>query len=171
MVVWFKQLPAAASEVPPPGVDKDEDEDEAEADEKIKTEESREEEKKPTDPLAQLEALTTSHLTSYQARIQPAGTKALVIGTLAVDPSAQNRGVGSLLIKHGTEIADREGALCWVHSSDDEGAVKVYAKAGFVLDDVLVVRLDEWARKAGIEGRFGDYRFRYMVRWPRSKPK
>lgn len=131
------------------------------------------------DALARLEELTSAHLAAYQEKIMPPGTRAMYIVTIAVRPDAHGRGVGSALVRRGTDRADAEGqaqgggdgVLCWVHSS--EGGAGVFRACGFEVDDTLEIDLDEWARPLDIrpppgEDRWGLYTFRYMVRQPRA---
>lgn len=120
------------------------------------------------DPLDQLEEMTSSHLAAFQGRFK--STRCMYVITLTVHPKYQGRGVGPALIKQGTNRADTEGALCWVHSS--EAGVYTYKKCGFEEDDTLEIDLDNWARKLDIKppagnDKWGTYTFRYLIRQPK----
>lgn len=120
------------------------------------------------DPLEQLEEFTSAHLAAFQGRFK--GTRCMYVITLTVHPKHQGRGVGPALIKQGTNRADAESALCWVHSS--EAGVRAYQKCGFEEDDTLEINLDSWAQKMGIEppsgdDKWGTYTFRYLIRQPK----
>lgn len=121
------------------------------------------------DPLAQLEEVTSSHLSGYLNKVMPKGTRCMYVVTIAVNPEYQGRGIGEALIRHGTRRADSEGVFCWVHSSENGAAA--FRKCGFEVDDTLEIDLDEWAGKMDIKPPAGDdnwgkYTFRYMIRQP-----
>ncbi|KAI7784119.1 acetyltransferase [Diaporthe eres] len=121
------------------------------------------------DPLDQLEEMTSSHLAAFQGRFK--NTRCMYVITLTVHPKYQGRGVGPALIKQGTNRADAEGALCWVHSS--EAGVYTYKKCGFEEDDTLEIDLDDWERNLDIkppagDDKWGTYTFRYLIRQPKS---
>lgn len=123
------------------------------------------------DPLAQLEDITSSHLADYQKRVMPEGTRCMYVVSITVHPKHQGRGVGSALIRKGTQRADAEGVFCWVHSS--EHGAPVFRKCGFEVDDSLELDLDAWAGKMDIDppagdDKWGKYTFRYMVRQPKA---
>lgn len=127
------------------------------------------------DPLAQLDAFTTAHLADYQARVtRRRGSRCMYVMTIAVDPRHQGRGVGTALLRHGTDRADAHagnGVFCWVHAS--EAGAAVFRAAGFAPDEVLRVDLDATAGRMGIPpppGRdsWGTYAFTYMVREPQG---
>jgi GNAT superfamily N-acetyltransferase len=120
------------------------------------------------DPLAQLEEFTSNHLAAFQGRFE--GTRCMYVITLTVHPKHQGRGVGNALIKQGTNRADAENALCWVHSS--EAGVNAYQKCGFEEDETLEINLDSWAHKMNIkppagDDKWGTYKFRYLIRQPK----
>ncbi|KAH6722989.1 acyl-CoA N-acyltransferase [Leptodontidium sp. MPI-SDFR-AT-0119] len=52
-----------------------------------------------------------------------------VLEQLATSPSYQRRGIGSQLVKHGLEKADREGMVCYLSAAPM--GVAVYRKLGF----------------------------------------
>lgn len=125
------------------------------------------------DGIARLKEHTSSHFSDFQNRIMPDGVRCMYVVGLNVHPDHQGRGVGSALIKLGTDRADEEGVFCWVHSS--EAGAEFYRKRGFEVDDTLKIDLDYWAGlmnpkidpPAGDE-RWGTYTFRYMVRQPKG---
>ncbi|WP_422000106.1 GNAT family N-acetyltransferase [Reyranella sp.] len=49
---------------------------------------------------------------------------------LGVDPAHQNRGLGSRLLKHATDLFDREGAVAYLESSNPRN-VALYERHGF----------------------------------------
>lgn len=119
------------------------------------------------DPVERLEALTDADMARWMKKIMPPGTKCRYLCACVVHPSYQGRGVGSALIRWGTQRADEEGVFCWVHSSD--GGHFAFQKAGFEEVERLKVDLDEFAeeKRVGVEdGKWGEYVFRYMVRQP-----
>lgn len=123
------------------------------------------------DALARLEELTSDHLAQYQEKVMPPGTRAMYIACISVRPDQHGRGVGSALVRRGTERADAEGVFCWVHASED--GARVFRRCGFEVDDTLEVDLDHWAGQMGIkapggEEKWGTYTFRYMIRQPRA---
>jgi len=117
--------------------------------------------------IAALGALTNASMQEWQYKLMPPGTKCMVLVAVPVHPAYQRRGIGSSLISWGTRIADREGAFCWVHSSD--GGFGAFEKSGFEEVGRLSVDLDEFAEE-GVgneereDGRWGMYVFRYMRR-------
>lgn len=123
------------------------------------------------DPLAQLNEFTSSHLAEYQEKVMPPGVCCMYVMTIAVHPKHQGRGVGTALLKHGTDRADSENVFCWVHASE-AGAV-TFRKCDFKVDETLEIDLDEPARKMGIkppvgQDKWGTYTFTYMIRRPKG---
>jgi GNAT superfamily N-acetyltransferase len=121
--------------------------------------------------IKRLEELTNSDMKLRQGQLMPPGTKCMFILMFMVSPLHQRKGVGSALLKWGTDIADRHSVYTWVHSSD--GAWRVFQKHGFETIYTLDVDLDEYApfppvEGRGIDGRWGQYIFRYMKRLPLS---
>jgi len=122
------------------------------------------------DPIARLEAFTGQDFQTWLDTIMPSGTgtetSCLFIIGLYVSPGFQKRGVGSALLKWGTDLVDFHGVFAWVHSSD--GAWRVYERVGFRTVKTLEVDLDEYApvpapKERYEGGKWGRYCFRYMV--------
>lgn len=74
-----------------------------------------------------------------------------MLGTL---PEHQGRGAGSLMMKWGVELADREGMDAYLESSPK--GVGVYRKFGFVEQDEVTVNVEA----------YGEYKNLCMVRKP-----
>ncbi|KAI8799467.1 hypothetical protein BJ742DRAFT_134519 [Cladochytrium replicatum] len=125
------------------------------------------------DPIRRLEAMTDADMQRWMKKLMPPGTKCMYIVTLTVVKEFWSRSVGSALLRYGTDIADRVGVFCWVHSSDS--AWKVYAKSGFEVVGELDVDLDAYApgpppaMDGSGESLWGHYVFRYMKRLPAVK--
>lgn len=124
------------------------------------------------DALAQLEELTSSHLAGYQKKVMPPSVRCMYVITIAVHPTHQNRGVGTALLKHGTDRADSEGVFCWVHAS--EAGAGTFRKCEFEVDETLEINLDEPASKMAInpppgQEQWGTYTFTYMIRQPKRR--
>ena len=136
-----------------------------------KSEEEQEENDKD-DIVKRLEAMTDADMKHWMETLMPPGTKCMFVVSLSVAPKFQARGVGSALLKWGTDTADKFGVFIWVHSS--ESAWTTYAKHGFEIVGILDVNLDEWAPKPppkeeGPGAIWGHYVFRYMKRLPKRK--
>ncbi|KAJ3117238.1 hypothetical protein HDU96_007497 [Phlyctochytrium bullatum] len=118
-----------------------------------------------TDPIKRLEALTNADMKRWIDHIMPDGVKCMYIIAISVHPTYQGRGVGSALIRKGTEKADEDGVFCWVHAS--EAGHRAFAKAGFEERERLTINLDDYAPERAVlpAGRecWGEYTFRYMV--------
>lgn len=52
---------------------------------------------------------------------------------VTVLPEAQGKGVGRMLFRHVTDVADREGRRCYLESSRAEPNMKIYERMGFRL--------------------------------------
>lgn len=117
------------------------------------------------DPIARLNKLTSKDFADWVNDLMAGGAACLFVVGLYVSTAFQRRGVGSALLKWGTDIADKHGAFAWVHSS--AGAWRAYEKAGFRTVRTLTVDLDEYAPvpapKKYPGGKWGEYTFRYMV--------
>ncbi|KAK5677993.1 hypothetical protein LTS10_009877 [Elasticomyces elasticus] len=113
--------------------------------------------------IAELGTVTNKHFMDFMTKVKANGSKRIFVISLAVDPRFQSQGVGSLLVKWGTDMADKAGAFSWVHSS--EGGRRFYEKHGFEEVDCLTVDLDDWAvHSSKDQKRWGEYTWRYGVR-------
>lgn len=125
-----------------------------------------------SEKIKALEAMTSKHMYDFMDRQMPEGSKCIFIGGISVDPRYEGLGVGSQLLRWGTENADRLGAFSWVHSS--EAGWALFSKHGYEEADRLTFDLDEWAVGpppadgvfAGRE-KWGKYTFRYGLRLPK----
>ncbi|KAJ5684069.1 acetyltransferase [Penicillium maclennaniae] len=92
------------------------------------------------------------------------GGRYLTIQALATYPSFQGQGIGSRLIKWGTDIADAEGLRCWAHASP--AGHRLYTRAGFS----ELGRSDYDLEKFSDGNKsWGHYTFRYMKRPAQKK--
>ncbi|KAJ6115584.1 acetyltransferase [Penicillium sp. IBT 18751x] len=87
------------------------------------------------------------------------GGRYLSIQALATHPNFQGQGIGSRLIKWGTDIADAEGLPCWAHASP--AGHRLYTRAGFSELGRSEYDLEEFSDRKKSWGR---YTFRYMKR-------
>lgn len=120
------------------------------------------------DPIKRLQSITGADLKDWMDKLMPEGTKCMFVVSLCVAPKWQSQGVGSTLLRWGTERADAAGVFIWVHSSAD--AWPMYAKHGFETVGTLDVDLDRYAPAPAPDqgGKWGHYEFRYMKRLPRG---
>jgi GNAT superfamily N-acetyltransferase len=105
-------------------------------------------------------------MSHYVAHLVPEGTACRYIVMMSVAPAYQGLGVGSALLKWGTEKADADGVFCWVSSS--MGGYLVFEKAGFVEVGRQALVLDHYAQgvKTAEGGEWGVYVWRWMRRDP-----
>jgi GNAT superfamily N-acetyltransferase len=80
--------------------------------------------------MKRLEGITNGSMNEWVKILSPEGTKHMILNAIAVHPAFQGQGVGSSLIKWGTDIVDRESIYCWVHAS--EAGASVFRGKGFV---------------------------------------
>jgi len=131
----------------------------------------------PDSPLtiAELAKTTSNAMTHYIDHLMPPGTQCRLINRMNVAPGYQGQGIGSALIKWGTDKADADGVFCWVSSSMD--GYHVYAKAGFVEVGRQELCLDDYAqgvkrRVLGDDGKEVEEDWGvYVWRWMRRDPK
>lgn len=120
------------------------------------------------DPVSLLNERSSTDFSQWMAQMMPEGSKCLYICGIAVHPDAQGKGVGTALVQWGTQRADQDGVICWVHSS--EAGYALFNKLGFVVDRAYHVDLNEYARMSGkpeVCGReWPTYTLRYMIRQP-----
>ncbi|KAL0565424.1 hypothetical protein V5O48_016598 [Marasmius crinis-equi] len=123
--------------------------------------------------IKDLEALTNASISSWSTRLMPPGSRCRYIVAISVDPASQSSGIGSRLVRWGTEKADGEpGVYCWVQSS--MGGRPFFEKHGFAEVGRLELDLDEYseglrpsegAESAGGAGAtWGKYIWTYMRR-------
>ncbi|KZV80472.1 acyl-CoA N-acyltransferase, partial [Exidia glandulosa HHB12029] len=119
------------------------------------------------DPVARLGRLTSVNMRRWMDILMPPGTACMFFMSIAVHPAHQGRGVGSALVRTGTERADQDGLFIWMHASE-AGALMVQ-KHGFEVVGEYDVDLDEFAiappplpELARGEGKWGHYTFKYM---------
>lgn len=93
------------------------------------------------DAIAQLKELTNSHFAEFQRKIMPPGSKCMLVAGINVHRKYQGKGIGQTLVRLGTDRADAEEVICWVHSS--EAGAATFRKCGFKVDEMLEVDLDE----------------------------
>ncbi|KAH8882958.1 acetyltransferase [Thozetella sp. PMI_491] len=120
--------------------------------------------------IALLKERSNHAVVKWSIDFMPEGCRCRFIISLVVDPSYQGMGIGSQLMKWGTEKADKEGVYCWVSSS--MGAKAAYEKAGFRVVGKEEEVLDDYAegkqRKEadGTDEPWGTYVWWYMKREP-----
>lgn len=136
-----------------------------------------EETESPADPIKRLQALTGGDMQAWMDEVMPSNpppgqpkVRCLFVIGLIVAPQYQGRGVGSALLRWGTDVCDTHGVFAWVHSS--EPAWKMYAKSGFEVIRSLDVNLDDYApmpppEEEGPGAVWGHYVFRYMKYFPK----
>ncbi|KAF6825956.1 GNAT family [Colletotrichum plurivorum] len=123
--------------------------------------------------IKNLEELTNASMEYWVCRLMPPGCRCRIVVSCVVHPEYQGRGVGSRLLRWGTEKADsEEGVFCWVQSS--MGAVAAYKKLGFREVGRLKANLDEyaegkepgetWEHVTGSRTSWGTYSWVYMRR-------
>jgi GNAT superfamily N-acetyltransferase len=129
-----------------------------------------EEQKRANDMIDRLEEMEGEDMERWQNILMPPGSKCIIVTGLSVSPKHQRKGVGSKLLKWGTDKADEHGVFMWVHSS--EASYKVYSNGGFEVVGVLDIDLDAWAPAPppgeGEGARWGRYVCRYMKRLPKK---
>ncbi|KAF9410034.1 hypothetical protein BGZ94_001781 [Podila epigama] len=134
----------------------------------------------PTEPgapltIAELEKTTHNAMLHFVDHLMPDGVKCRYIYSLSVAPAYQGQGIGSALMKWGTDLADKDNVFCWVSSS--MSGWTAYAKAGFIEIGRLDLELDNYAQgvKRTIVGpdgmettsqEWGNYIWRWMRRDP-----
>jgi hypothetical protein len=69
------------------------------------------------DPVDRLNAFTSDDFAQWMDKIMPIGIKCRFICAISVHPKHQGRGIDKVLIRWGTEQADKDGVFCWVHAS------------------------------------------------------
>ncbi|KAK3179408.1 hypothetical protein K4F52_009153 [Lecanicillium sp. MT-2017a] len=142
-------------------------------------EQSQNSEPREKDSIDRLHELENADMQHWLNEIIPSTPTMIILG-LSVSLEYQSRGVGTALLRHGNEIADRLGLSIHVHSSHQ--AYRAYKKSGFEAVKVLDVDLDEYAPRPPREGehvmeeaqgtgKWGHYIIRYMERKPQAGGK
>jgi len=86
---------------------------------------------------------------------------------LYTDPSFRKQGIGNALVEYGNEVADREHLPILLQATPF--GFPLYIKGGFETVQELDIDLREWAPDAkGNDKGYGNYRFRFMIRLPRT---
>jgi len=98
------------------------------------------------------------------------GRRHILCKALFTEPSYQRRGMGNALIEYGNQLADEAKLPIFLQASPY--GYPIYAKHGFEIVQHLDVDLREWAPGAENNDKgYGNYRFRYMLRLPRTLSK
>ncbi|HWK79716.1 MAG TPA: GNAT family N-acetyltransferase [Thermomicrobiales bacterium] len=118
-----------------------------------------------TSPIEALQRLTGDDIRQCQRDVLARYGAVDVLVAIAVDPAHQSRGVGSLLIRWGTQRADARDRVCWVHAS--EAGSRAFARHGFDPHRDLTIELAPFA-PPGDDRTWGTVRFRSMTRQPRT---
>ena len=93
------------------------------------------------------------------------GKRHMLCKALFTDPSFQQQGMGSALVKHGNQLADQVSLPIFVQALPF--SYPVHAKHGYETVQHLDVDLTKWIPGAESSDKgYGNYRFRYMVRLP-----
>ncbi|KAF9909586.1 hypothetical protein BX616_011126 [Lobosporangium transversale] len=132
----------------------------------------------PSSPLTigELRQTTNNAMVHYSKYIMVPGIKCRYIYGISVAPAYQGQGIGSALLKWGTDKADEEGVSCWVSSS--MSGWPAFAKAGFVEVGRLELNLDDYAQGIKRKIRSGEDSVvkreedwgTYIWRWMRRDP-
>lgn len=98
------------------------------------------------------------------------GQRHMLCKALFTEPSFQRQGMGHALVEYGNQLADQAGLPIFLQGSPY--GYPIYTKHGFETVQHLDVDLREWAPNAQSDDKgYGNYRFRYMLRLPRTLPK
>lgn len=98
------------------------------------------------------------------------GRRHILCKALFTEPLYQRQGMGNALIEYGNRLADEAQLPIFLQASPY--GCSIYAKHGFETVQHLDVDLREWAPGAGNNDKgYGNYRFRYMLRLPRTLSK
>ncbi|KAK2043096.1 acetyltransferase [Colletotrichum somersetense] len=130
-----------------------------------------------TGTVAELEQLTDASMGYWELRFMPEGARCRFLCSYVVHPDFQSRGVGSRLMRWGTDRADAEpGVYCWAQSS--MGGRAAFEQQGFREVGRLEADLDAFAegRTPGEENEhvtgsrdsWGKYVWLYMRRDARA---
>ncbi len=78
-----------------------------------------------------------------------------------MEPCSQRQGIGSALVRAGTDPADEDGMVCWLEASP--AGHGLYQSFGWNDVGSMPVDLSEWG---GQDRGLGVYMQRYMLRLP-----
>lgn len=117
--------------------------------------------------IAGLKALTSATMSHFIDVLMPPSAKCRFIVGISVHPSHQGKGVGTALMRWGTDRCDEENVFCWVSSS--MGGWGAFEKRGFREVGRLDLDLDEFAEGKARPG--GEPWGRYVWRWSRREPQ
>ncbi|KAF9122226.1 hypothetical protein BG015_005622 [Linnemannia schmuckeri] len=121
--------------------------------------------------IKELEETTNQTMNHYVQLLMPEGCQCRFVCGMSVAPAYQGQGIGSALLKWGTDLADKDQVYSWVSSS--MGGWPAYANAGFVEVGRLELNLDDyaqgikWDQGDGSEKDWGTYYWPYMRRDPK----
>ncbi|KAF8202752.1 acyl-CoA N-acyltransferase [Mycena galopus ATCC 62051] len=123
-------------------------------------------------PIDVLKKIGSDSMKEWQLKLNPYGGKNMYIFGISVDRVEQRKGVGSALLKFGTDMCDEHQCYAWVYAS--MAGYPLFYKAGFREIGRLEVNLDEYANgvkwmKDGNEQDWGMYTFRYCKYEPKPR--
>ncbi|KAK1992565.1 acetyltransferase [Colletotrichum falcatum] len=130
-----------------------------------------------TGTIAELGGLTDASMEYWTRRLMPEGSRCRFLCSYVVHPDSQSRGVGSRLMRWGTDRADAEpGVYCWAQSS--MGGRAAFERQGFREVGRLEADLDAFAEGitpgedmehvTGSRDSWGGYAWVYMRRDARA---
>ena len=97
------------------------------------------------------------------------GLRHMTCQAMFTEPSFQQQGMGSAMVQYGNRLADQASLPIFLWGSPY--GYPIYAKYGFEVVQYLDLDLRKWVPKAeGNDKGYGNYRFRYMLRLPRTLP-
>lgn len=98
------------------------------------------------------------------------GQRHLRCKALFTDPSFQKRGIGKAMVQYGNDLADRGPMPIFLQATPF--GFPLYAKMDFEVLQELDIDLREWAmdEKDADGEEYGHYKFRFMLRLPRTVP-
>ncbi|KAJ7321119.1 acyl-CoA N-acyltransferase [Mycena albidolilacea] len=123
-------------------------------------------------PIDVLKKIGSDSMNEWVMKLNQYGKKNMYIFGISVDPVEQGKGIGSALLKFGTDLCDEHQCYAWVHAS--MAGYPVFRKAGFKEIGKLELNLDDYADgvkwvKDGEEQDWGTYTFRYCKYEPKPK--
>ena len=95
------------------------------------------------------------------------GRRHMLCMAMFTEPFYQRCGIGTAMVQYGNKLADQAGLPIFLWAS--AFGYPIYIKRDFELMSHLDVDLRKWAPRAeGNDKGYGNYRFRYMLRLPRT---